>query len=113
MMTITNETIFQADYEVVESWRGRDGANVEENHQNTVKIIVPEQFRDDVKALCDYSGLSELHRGMEIKMSLQEALSVIPRKRRRVDSYNALIEFLSSEMGVNLIINSQKTKKND
>lgn len=111
-MTITNENILQADYEVVGSWRGYDGANDQGNHHNT-KVIVPEQFKDNVAALCEYSGLPELTAGMTIKMSLQEALGVIPRKRKRVDSYKPLVSFLKEEMGITLIINSQKTKKHE
>lgn len=111
-MTITNENILQADYEVVESWRGRDGANDEGNH-HTTKIIIPQQFKDDVNALCVYAGLSELAMGMTITMSLQEALNVMPRKRARIDSYKSLTRFLNDEMGVTLIINSQKSKQNE
>ena len=75
------------------------------------KTIVPEQFKDDVAALCEYSGLTELTRGMTIRMTLHEALSVMPRNRKRVDSYKPLVKFLKDEMGVTLIINSQKTKQ--
>lgn len=103
-MTITNETILQADYEVVGSWRGYDGANDEVNHPRT-KVIIPDQFKDDIAALSEYSGLPELTAGMTIKMSLQEALGVLPRKRKRVDSYKQLIRFLKEEMGITLIIN--------
>lgn len=111
-MTITNENIFQADYEVVESWRGRDGANEEGNH-HTTKIIIPKQFKDDVNALCVYAGLSELATGMTLTMSLQEALSIMPRKRARIDSYKQLVKFLNDEMGVTLIIKSQKNKRHE
>lgn len=109
-MTITNESIFQADYEVVRVWRGFDGANDEGNHP-TKKVIVPEQFKDDVDALCEYSGLTELSPGTRIKLSLQEALGILPRERRRIDSYKSLVRFLQDEMGVTLNIHSQKTKK--
>lgn len=109
-MTITNENILQADYEVVESWRGYDGANDERNHP-TKKVIVPERFKDDVAALCEYSELTELTPGLTLSMSLKEVSSVLPRKRKRLDSYKPLIQFLKDEMGVTLIINSQKTKK--
>lgn len=45
-----------------------------------------------------------------MQMTLQEALRVIPRQRRRIDSYKPLIRFLNGEMGVSLMINSQKSK---
>ena len=111
-MVITNENIFQVDYEVVGTWRGYDGANGEGNHP-TIKIIVPEQFKDDVAALCDYSGLTDLTSGMTIKMSLREALNVMPRGRRRVDSYKLLIQFLQDEMDVTLLIHSKKSKPHE
>ncbi|MBD5427050.1 MAG: hypothetical protein HDR38_05815 [Treponema sp.] len=109
-MVISNDNILQADYEVVGSWRGYDGASDQGNHHKT-KVIVPDQFKDDLSTLCDYSGITELNSGMTIKMSLQEALGVMPRKRKRVDSYKPLIQFLNDEMDVTLIINSQKTKQ--
>ena len=108
-MTITNENILQADYEVIESWRGRDGASDQGNHPKTM-TIVPEQFQEDVRALCRYAGLHELTPGMTVKMTLREALNVIPKKRKRLDSYKTLIGFLANEMGVTLIIYSKKTK---
>lgn len=111
-MTITNENIFQADYEVAETWRGHNGANDQGNHPAT-KVIIPKQFIDDVKALCDYSGYTELTPGMTIRMSLREALSIMPRRRKRLDSFQSLIRFLHDEMAVTLIINSQKTNRNE
>lgn len=108
-MVITNDNILQADYEVVGSWRGYDGANGEVNHPRT-KVIIPDQFKDDVTALTEYSGLTELTPGITIKMSLQEAFGVLLRKRKRVDSYKPLIQFLKDEVGVTLIIFSQKSK---
>ena len=108
-MVISNDNILQADYEVVEAWRGLDGASGKGNHL-MIKVIVPEQFKDDVTALCEYSGFTELRAGMTISMSLQEALDVLPRKRRRLDSYKQLIQFLKDEMGVSLIISSKKVK---
>ena len=110
-MIILNNNILQADYEVVGAWRGYDGANDEGNHLK-IKIIVPEKFKDDLAALCEHSGLAELTPGMTIRMSLREALKVIPKRRARLDSYRQLISFLNDEMGINLTIHSQKSKKN-
>ena len=110
-MIILNDNILQADYEVVEPWRGFDGADGEANDQ-TRKVIVPEQFRLDVEALCKYACLQSLSEGTNIQMSLQEALRVVPRQRRRIDSYNSLIQYLRDEMNVTLIIHSQKSKRN-
>lgn len=107
-MIIQNFNIFQADYEGVAPWRGNDGANDEVIHQ-VIKTIIPVQFQSDVKALCDYAGVDRLERGMAIKMTLQEILTVIPKKRRRIESYKSLISFLEREMGVILELTSKKT----
>lgn len=107
-MIISNNTILQADYESVQAWRGySDGANVEENH----RVIIPKEFESDVKALCDYAGIKELNRGMAIRMTLQEILAIIPKTRRRIESYKQLIKFLNDEMGVALELTSRKSKK--
>lgn len=111
-MMITNNNIFQADYENVAPWGGRDGASREVNHQ-VIKTIIPARFQSDVKAMCDYAGVVELTRGMEIKMTLQEILSIIPKNRRRIESYHSLIAFLADEMGVALELTSKKTKNHE
>lgn len=106
-MIISNNTIFQADYECIPAWRGsNDGANVEENH----RVIIPKEFEGDVKALCDYAGITELNRGMAIRMTLQEILAIIPKARTRIESYKLLIKFLNDEMGVALELTSRKSK---
>ena len=107
-MLISNNTIFQADYESVQAWRGsNDGANVEENHI----VIIPKEFEGDVNAICDYAGIKELKRGMAIRMTLQEILAIIPKARPRIESYKTLIKFLNDEMGVALELTSRKSKK--
>lgn len=111
-MMISNISIFQADYETVAPWGGNDGASHEENHQQ-IKTIIPAWFQSEVKALCDYAGMTELTRGMEIRMTLQEILTVIPKTRRRIESYQPLVSFLSDEMGVTLELTSRKSKKNE
>ncbi len=48
--------------------------------------------------------------GVRIELSLQEALKLFPRKRKRVDAYGKLIRKVREEYGVELIITSRKTK---
>lgn len=72
--------------------------------------IVPERFRTDVKALTDYIGKSKFKSGLSIDVSLSEILSIVPRKRRRVDAYNALIKYLKDEQNIILTI---KNKSNE
>ena len=49
--------------------------------------------------------------GIRIELSLQEALKLFPRKRKRVDAYGKLIKRVHDEYGTELIIKSRKTKK--
>ena len=103
---------YQLDYQGVDQLTGDMASLVPKSQKLVSKTIIPEPFKDDVRSLCEYSELSELTSGMTITMSLKEALQVLPRKRARVDSYQALIRFLREEMNVNLIILSKK-KQNE
>ena len=48
--------------------------------------------------------------GSTIVVDLQRLLQLIPKRRRRIDSYRPLMKQLHDEYGVNLIIKSRKTK---
>ncbi len=72
--------------------------------------IVPEKYRTDVDALERYIGKSDFKTGLTITVSLQELLEIVPRERRRSDSYLGLRNYLADEMGIELII---KTRKNE
>lgn len=101
---------YQLDYQGVNELTGESGPLAPKPEKMLNKTIIPRQFEADVKALCEYAGITELTPGMAIKMTLREALSVIPRKRARLDSYKALIGFLANEIDVTLFIYSQKSK---
>ena len=49
--------------------------------------------------------------GVRIELSLQEALKLFPRKRKRVDAYSKLIRKVREEYNTELIITSRKKKK--
>ena len=72
-------------------------------------VIIPAKFKDDIKALEDYTG-RKLESGVCIRVDLAELLTVIPRERRRVDAYNGLVQFMKDELGVDLIISSSRKK---
>lgn len=94
-----NISILQGDYE---------GPGATSSGCSSVAEDSP--FAADVKALRDFNyGLKA---GDVIKMTLQEALSVMPRKRPRTDAYKALVKWLSEEKDIELIITSNKTKRN-
>jgi len=73
------------------------------------KIIVPEKFREDIEALEKYMKIC-FKSGLCIKISLAEIYSIVPRRRRRIDSYKGLVRYIEEELNVKLVINSNKTK---
>ena len=73
--------------------------------ENTA-VIIPEKFKDDIQKLQDYCGV-ELRSGLCIEIELSELLEVLPRERRRKDSYDKLVKFLAEEMNIKLNIKSR------
>ena len=69
---------------------------------------IPEKYQRDIEALRQKYG-DAFKTGFCINLTLQEALSVMPRDRKRVDSYAGLISYLKREQGITLTIKSQKT----
>ena len=69
-------------------------------------VIIPEKFKDDIERLESYCGV-ELKSGFCIELELSELLEVVPRVRRRKDSYDKLVKFLEAEMNIKLIIKSR------
>ena len=70
---------------------------------------VPEKYKKDVEALQSKYG-DAFKTGLCINLTLQEALSIMPRERRRIDSYRGLQSYLKKEWDITLSIKSQKTK---
>lgn len=78
------------------------------------KINILEKYKKDITALeryydCELSSLT----APSINLTLQEALAIIFRNRRKVDSYQGLVSFLSREYNIKLIITSNKTKNKE
>ena len=69
-------------------------------------VIIPEKFKDDILRLISYCGV-ELKSGLCIELELSELLEVVPRARRRKDSYDKLVKFLADEMNIKLMIKSR------
>lgn len=74
-------------------------------------VMVASEFESEIKVLQSYCG-KPLSKGLRINIQLKELLEIIPQKRKRIDSYNKLVRYMKSAFGVDLIISSQKTKKN-
>lgn len=70
---------------------------------------IPDKYEKDIEALRNKYGAA-FKTGLCIELTLQEALSIMPRERRRIDAYAGLISYLKREQGITLTIKSQKTK---
>ena len=92
---------------------------IDPSKENTIKtvtrkVVIPEKFKDDIKKLFEFIGHdaeSSCFSDLCITLSLQEALTLMPRDRKRADAYNPLVRYLRDEMGITLNIISQKSKK--
>ena len=98
---------FSEEAQYLESRQEGVAPDVNERKANTV--IVPAKFKNDIKALEDYTG-RKLENGVCIKVELSELLDIVPRERRRIDAYNALVQFMKNELGVDLVISSSRKK---
>ena len=87
----------------------QDSVSPDVNGKKANTVIVPAKFKNDIKALEDYTG-RKLENGVCIKVELSELLDIVPRERRRIDAYNALVQFMKDELGVDLVISSSRKK---
>lgn len=82
-----------------------------EGHQNTTAGEETKSSKIPVKFKADIETLQKLYPGeTEITLTLREALEKIPRDRKRVDAYETLAKWMKENMGIELIVKSQKTK---
>ena len=70
---------------------------------------IPEKYQRDIEALRQKYG-DAFKTGLCINLTLQEALSIMHRKRKRIDAYSGLVSYLKRELGITLTITSQKSK---
>ncbi|MEI3462134.1 MAG: hypothetical protein V8Q70_08730 [Bacteroides eggerthii] len=73
------------------------------------KQLIPEKYKKDIALLQSKYG-DAFKTGFCINLTLQEALSIMPRERRRIDSYRGLQSYLKRKLGITLSITSQKSK---
>ena len=73
------------------------------------KQPIPEKYKKDIASLRSKYG-DAFKTGFCINLTLQESLSIMPRERRRVDSYRGLQSYLMKEWDITLTITSRKTK---
>jgi len=65
-----------------------------------------EKYDSDIEALKQKYGV-EFKSGLCIEIELSELLEILPRERRRKDSYDKLVRFLADEMKIILTIKSR------
>lgn len=70
---------------------------------------IPDRFRSDIETLKECYG-DDFREGLEVTLTLQHALQLLPRDRKRTDAYKALVSWMKDNLGITLIIKSQKTK---
>lgn len=105
---------------IAETWHGpKWGARSPIKAQDEKSIISATPVRDDDPYAGDIDKLQNalfnghpLENGTCIEIALQDILQIIPKKRRRIDAYRGLVSRLN-RMGVTLIINSQKSRRDD
>ena len=68
-----------------------------------------DKYDSNVKALKERYRV-EYETGVCIRITLKEILEICPRVRKRVDAYTGLVSHLKREYGVELVINSNKSK---
>lgn len=68
------------------------------------------KYRKDIAALEEKYGKLSTQTGLSINLTLKEALTLMPRSRKRIDAYAGLVSYLKREYSITLIITSQKTK---
>ena len=69
------------------------------------------KYQKDISALEERYGKLSSQTGLSINLTLKEALTLIPRGRKRIDAYAGLVSYLKREYNITLIITSQKTKQ--
>lgn len=77
----------------------------------TAKKDSTEKYQEDIAALEERYGKLSTQTGLSINLTLREALTLMPRNRKRIDAYSGLISYLKREYGITLTITSQKSKQ--
>lgn len=96
-------SLFGLDSRPLERQEFTKAVETEKVCENTTGI-----FDNDIKALTEkFGNLSKLG---NIEVTLQELLSICPRKRQRSDAYKGLICFLQTNYSLSLTIKSRKPR---
>lgn len=78
--------------------------------KSSIAKPIPEKYKKDIETLRTKYGDS-FSTGLCIEVTLKELLELCPRGRHRKDAYHGLVSYLSKELGIKLLITSQKSKQ--
>ena len=70
---------------------------------------IPVKFRNDIETLKEYYA-QDFREGLEVRLTLKEALVLLRRDRKMTDAYTSLASWMKANLGIILTIISQKTK---
>lgn len=104
LMFKTIITLLNGDREITSNRQAAATDVIDKSSTNREDI--PQKFKADVETLMSHYP-SEFEK-KEIVVTLKEALQIIPRERARTSSYKSLQDWLLSNMGVRLLVRSQK-----
>ena len=97
-------------FDFINFLQSEDRRTVSQHQQEVVSPVAKEEKRetnDDIDILTEKYGT--LVPEMTIRIDLQEACTLLGRKRKRVDAFRGLQKLLKDDYGVELIITSRKT----
>ena len=106
LMFKTIITLLNGDREITSNRQSTATDVIDESSTPTI----PVKFRNDIGALKEYYA-QDFREGLEICLSLKDALVLLPRHRARTSAYNALAYWLKDNLGITLTIKSQKSQK--
>ena len=98
-------------FDFINFLQSEDRRAVSQHQQEVVSPVAREEKKetkkDDIEILTEKYGT--LVPEMTIRIDLQEACTLLGRKRKRVDAFKSLQKLLKDDYGVELIITSRKT----
>lgn len=90
----------------------KEKAMPDEIDKKIATTSIPQKFRADIERLKEVYK-TEFMAGFSINWTLKQALDILPRERKRVDSYDSLTKYLKQNLGIELTITSNKSKNNE
>lgn len=81
--------------------------NIEPNEKE--QVVEKDKFSEDIEHLKAHFGDEIFKNGASVELTLAEALSIMPRTRRRTDAYNTLRKYLKEKLDITLNIKNGRS----